>query len=144
MNCARCGSQETQRFAMVYQAGTQQVHTFSHSAPYFSWAAITGIGGVVTNTDGSVSSLLANKTMPPAKQPMGMAALMLILAVVLLAAGVWLEHMEISIGGAVMLLIGSYQGWQSHSYNVRQWPDLYRQWLHQWICLRCGNTFYVP
>ena len=144
MNCARCGSQETQRFAMVYQAGTQQVHTYSHSAPYFSWAAITGIGGVVTNTDGAVSSLLAEKTMPPQKQPMGFAALMLILAVLLIAAGLRLEHLEIAIVGAVMLMIAIYQGWQSHCYNARQWPDLYRQWQHQWICLRCGNTFYVP
>lgn len=144
MNCARCGSQETQRFAMVYQAGTQQIHTQSQSAPYFSWAAITGIGGVVTKTDGNVSSMLAGKTTPPEKRPMGAAALMLVLAVVLISAGPWLGHMELAIAGAVMLLIGSYQGWQNHIYNVRQWPDLYQHWQHEWICLRCGNTFYVP
>jgi len=144
MDCARCGSQETQRFATVYQAGTQRIQTQSHSAPYFSFAAITGVGGVVTQTNGCASSLLAEKTAPPEKRPMGVAALLLIGAAVLIAAGRWLGHMEFAVVAAVMILIGSYQGWQSYSYNARQWPELYQHWLHQWICLRCGSTFYIP
>lgn len=144
MDCAKCGSHETQRFAVAYRAGTQQLHTYSQSAPFFSWAAITGIGGVITHTDGTMSSLLAERTAPPEKRPMGAVACLLALAAALVAFGLRFGHSEMTAVGAVMFLVGVVPAWQSHRYNVCQWPQLYEHWQHQWICLSCGNTFYVP
>jgi hypothetical protein len=144
MNCGRCGSDQTQRFALVYRAGAQQIRTSSHSAPYYSMASVMGVGGVVTETSGIASSLLAETTAPPEESSYALAALLLLSAAALVAIGRHWDQDVLIVGGAILFALGLYSALRSYRYNTRIWPDLYRDWQRRWICLRCGNTFYVP
>ena len=43
------------------------------------------------------------------------------------------------IGFAACLYFLAYQ--KTYLWNKNVWPELYNQWEHSWVCLKCGHKF---
>lgn len=135
--CPVCGSENVQRYSVVYQSGVSNVTSNSFGVGY---AGKFGVGTVKTN---SVSvSAMASSTAPPVKASVEKEFLLwlFIAFVIALMIGSVLPNVISDIKW-VALLLAPYMAYKKYRWNQEVWPQLYEQWTRSWICLKCGHRF---
>ncbi len=138
MNCAcpDCGSDQTQPFRIIYEAGTS---TSVHNTSGVGFGAGgLGVGGATT-TGASITTLAA-KVAPPAKPTLG--CFPLITAPICIGLGAF--TMGDAGGGLGLLIWFGILFWsiaRVAKQSNRVWKPQYAKWEKQWLCHRCGNSF---
>lgn len=119
MNCDKCGSANTQRVQMVYEAGTQKLDLLGDS------------GGAA-----NVSSLLASRHAPPPKRRFIGKLFFGFLAFLCVVSGTG----KLFYFGLAILILCVYRIFAGLSYNTTVWEGLHKQWREQWLCHKCGHV----
>ena len=126
--CPKCGSENIQKCELIYMNGT-----VSHSST-------TTFGKYESTTEGQASTDLAQAVAPPAKESTSW------IATVFFAFLAFLFFSDSFIAGLVLggiaLLLGKASA-DAEQYNTNVYPKEYQQWLHSYICYRCGNRFLI-
>ena len=138
MQCTKCNSENTQRLEVVFEHGTQNISTTSHSAGAGIGGSF-GVGGVRTSTSGTQQSTLAGKAAPPAKQKFMWAIIVAIVGFFFLNGG-----MEAKAFGALLIAAGGYFTYAAIQFNSQKWPGLYQYWKDSWLCNKCGTIYHQP
>jgi len=143
--CPKCGAADTQSFAIANKAGT-------------SSGSVAGLG---MTADGSIGvgrgfstqqTEIAKLTQPPANvfwvQEIVFIVLCLVVMLMILIPSLLAGYYVIGI--VASLLAGAaagWFGWQKLSRDTTKARAAYKaallKWEHSWLCLRCGNTYYV-
>jgi hypothetical protein len=139
MQCTKCNSENTQRLEVVFEHGTQNISTTSHSAGAGIGGSF-GIGGVRTSTSGTSQSTLAGKASPPAKKSLKAGVILVIIGLVLLNA----NSVGMKIFGLFGIAGGGYLIYSAVTYNSNVWPGLYKYWRESWLCNKCGTIYHQP
>ena len=138
MQCVKCGSDNTQRLQVVYENGTSNTTSTSHTVGA-GFSGALGVGGATTTTSGVSSSILAQKASPPSKAsyklPFGIAFIGFIMASQTRGFSFWV------VLGVAMVAGGIYLGYKANRFNTEIWPKRLEQWSRSWVCHKCG-TFY--
>lgn len=146
--CPRCHSDNTASFPMIYQGGTT---TGNFSAlSYGTNAGVIGTGGKTKS-----QSLLAQQTAPPQKQNNG--CLHAFITVLILFGSMFVFTLvmtalvgESSLTGLLAFIFGMvatifyavHINRNSKAEN-KVWREQIAQWEKSWMCLKCGNKWYM-
>lgn len=141
--CPQCSSDNVQRLEVVYEQGTQNINTTSHSVGGGGGIGGGGFGGglgsATTRTSGTAQTSAAKKAAPPAKK--GTVSVLIGLLIVGAVIGAMFDHF---IGLSIFLGLG-FWGFtifkKNSAYNNNVHPGLYQQWLKSWMCNKCGNIY---
>jgi hypothetical protein len=136
MNCQQCGSENTQRFQMAYEHGTQNINTSSRTLGLGFAGGGLGVGSAATATSGTSQSLMAQKVAPPLKKALKKPIIAILVGLLLMSAG----HGAIALG-LFVAGPGAFFVYKALSYNSSILPVLQQRWLSSWLCHKCGNTF---
>jgi hypothetical protein len=139
MQCIKCNSDNTQRLAIVFDAGTQDISATSRTAGVGGISGALGLGGSITNTSGVSRSVLAQKAAPPQKKKL--MALFVVTVIGLLGLQ---GSFFVVLAGLAMVGIGGYGIYNALRFNSQNWPKLHQQWLESWLCHKCGTTYHQP
>lgn len=124
MQCNKCGADHTQRLAVAYDSGTQNISATSRTAGVGSISGALGLSGSVTRTSGVSRSVLAQKAAPPEKRKLGAVFVLFLIGVLCLRGTFgWI------VAGLAMMAYGGYGLYNSIRYNSEYWPGLYERWL---------------
>ena len=138
MQCNKCNSENTQRLEVVFENGTSNINTRSHSAGA-GFGGAFGVGGATTTTSGTSQTVQGRKAAPPMKKPTTRFVFGIIISViVLMSGGLYFIFGSLLIGANFYLLN------KSKSYNKIEWPPLYKLWQECWLCHKCGNIYHHP
>lgn len=144
-NCPACHSESTQSFEMAYHSGTSQ-NNFSGSGYGFQAGNIN-----ISGTSYSQSNLAGYTSPPKRPSPFLLAIILTFVIPVLSFTPLVLAYftskfkfgLYIIIDIALILagyvfcaLFLSPPAWAKYKEQLRGWK-------RSWICLRCGNTFYL-
>lgn len=136
MQCDKCGSDNTQRLEVVFENGTSNINTQSHSAGVGIGGSL-GIGGITTKTTGTSQTTLGVKASPPQKKSYKWPIISIVFGLIAWSAGdgaaVW---------GVVLIAAGAYFTYTAAMYNKNKWPGLYKHWQECWLCHKCGNIYH--
>lgn len=138
MQCTKCNSENTQRLEVVYEGGTQNISTTSHSAGAGIGGGF-GIGGVTTSTSGTSRTTLANKAAPPEKQKYLWAIIIMIVGLFFFNGGFGAKLFGLLLVGG-----GGYCTYKAIQFNAQKWPSLYQYWENSWLCHKCGTIYHQP
>ncbi len=136
MQCSKCNSENIQRLEVIYEGGTQNISTTSHSAAA-GIGGTFGIGGVRTATSGTSQSTLASKASPPSKKKFSASILMAVLGFFFIGSG-W----GMTVFGCLLIGAGVYLTYVAIQFNSQKWPELYQYWEKSWLCNKCGHIFH--
>ena len=128
--CPNCGSENIQRCAMIYQNGTSRLQ---------STTMING--NVEAETSGVSSTNLAQEVAPPQKKDTHTILMVVlgIIAFLCLDGGTFVGALV--FGGLAYLTYNSNK--EASEYNEKEFPALYDEWQHSYVCYRCGNRFTI-
>lgn len=129
MLCPQCQSDNIQRLEVIYEGGTQNISASSVTGGVGGRAGL----GAVTSTSGQSQSVLAKKLSPPAKKQVG--RLLLLFPFVILAFMIDTVVGCVAIAAIVLFMF------TNSTYNNKEWPALYQEWIKQWYCNKCGSVF---
>lgn len=136
MNCPSCGSENCQRYEVIYAYGTSSTSSAGVGAGIGTRGPGLGIG----IGRGTQRSQMAIKTAPPRRHSTRRARW-------LLAACSIFTMMLVSLHSAVawfFVAVGLLAGlriYRAASYNSKKWPQYFEEWKRQWFCNQCGETF---
>lgn len=133
MQCPDCGSENTRKLQVIYEDGTNQINTTSHTAGAGIGGAL-GIGGASTKTSGVSQSTLAKKLAPPFRKSMKWPVIFILLGLVLAS----FKAYEIAV---ILIAVGGIQIYLKAKYNKNEWPELYKNWSMSWHCDKCGKVY---
>jgi hypothetical protein len=134
MQCTKCNSDNTQRLEVVYENGTQNINTRSHSAGAGIGGSF-GVGGVTTKTSGVSQSMVGEKASPPNQKSYKWSIIGAIAGILFLGTPLF---------GGPLLLISAYFLYVAFNYNKSEWPPLYQHWQECWLCNKCGTIYHQP
>ena len=134
MQCTKCNSDNTQRLEVVFENGTQNINTNSHSAGA-GFGGSFGVGGVTTKTSGTSQSLIGGKAAPPLQKSYKWAIIGGLISTMLMG--------KILIGGSIFAVCAFF-GYRAFAYNSTEWPPLYQLWQESWLCNKCGTIYHQP
>lgn len=136
MQCDKCHSENTQRLEVVFENGTSNINTQSHSAGA-GFGGSFGVGGVTTKTSGTSQTVLGKKAAPPAKKSYIGGVVGIIIGWLFFSGGGWALAF-----GILLVLAGIYFIYAAVTYNKNEWPPLYKHWQECWLCHKCGNIYH--
>jgi hypothetical protein len=147
MKCTHCGSDNTQRLEMIYDAGTQHISTTSSTLAtgYSHGELITGTAS--TTTTGTAQTTLAAKVAPPQKKSLKVPIFAICIGCEL---PLWLfgfiRHpsfqMVLFIGVSGVVGAWGLRTFKSYrAFNAVTLPKLRQQWRLSWMCRMCGTFF---
>jgi hypothetical protein len=136
MQCDKCSSDNTQRLEVVFENGTSNINTKSHSAGA-GIGGTFGIGGVTTKTTGTSQTVLGKKAAPPLKKTYKWAVISIIVGWLFLSNGG-----DTLVFGGALIAAGAYFIYAAATYNKNEWPALYKHWQECWLCHKCGNIYH--
>lgn len=141
MHCESCNSENTQRLEVVFENGTQNINTKSHTFGTSLFNPLGGLFGASTSTKGTSMSSAAKKAAPPTAKNLGRLILVIVIAVIVL-----FNASTIMVGIIAIAAIAGAGFWvyKNFMYNKKTFPPLYDIWLDSWICNKCGSTFRTP
>ena len=139
MQCTKCNSENTQRLEVVYEGGTQNISTTSHSAGAGIGGGF-GIGGVRTSTSGTAQSTLAGKASPPRKKKFLWFVVIAIVGVMFINT----KNASSTLTGLALIAAGGYFAYSAIQFNSQKWPGLYQYWKDSWLCNKCGTIYHQP
>ncbi|MBK7803114.1 MAG: hypothetical protein IPJ55_10720 [Chloracidobacterium sp.] len=156
-NCPKCSSDDTQSFDMAHKSGSSSGLVIGVGTTHGN----LGVGGGYQKT----KSGLAKQTEPPNEDSdVGSGIAFIFIAIFifnfvgsplsLLLAWVlgrenwdltsWLVGMFIGLVAAITFVVLARKYNDSQKTKVAAaYKVALMKWQHSWICLRCGNTFYV-
>lgn len=134
MQCTKCNSDNTQRLEVVFENGTQNINTNSHSAGA-GYGGSFGVGGITTKTSGISQSLVGSKAAPPMRKSYKWAIIGALISTMFMG--------QILIGGS-MFAACAYLGYRAFTYNNTEWPPLHQLWQESWLCNKCGTIYHQP
>lgn len=152
-NCPRCHSENAQSFQMIYQSGTS-TGTYS-GVSYGHNVGVIGTGGSSRS-----QNLLARQLAPPRMRGIGSGAIIsagfgagltgLFLLIVSIFIGSYglptLAIITLFVAAvaaiSVCILILMYFSKITNKQNELIKIEI-EKWQHSWMCLKCGNTWYV-
>ena len=142
--CPACRSEQIQSFQMAYHAGTSQ-NTF-HGSGYSFEAGSVSVSGTSHN-----QTYLADLTSPPSRpRPFLLAIIATFVIPFFSTMPLLMAYLtsplkfkmilliDFVLIAAVYALCGIFAPAQWKKYRQR-----YAEWEQAWICLRCGNSFYL-
>lgn len=138
MQCDKCNSDNTQRLEVVFENGTQNINTQSHSAGAGIGGSF-GIGGVTTKTSGTSQTVLGEKAAPPVKKSYKWPIVTIIAGWFFLSGNAAMVTI-----GALIIITGGYFVYAAAKYNKVTWPPMYKYWQECWLCHKCGNIYHHP
>lgn len=141
MQCEKCNSENTQRLEVVYEGGTQNIQTTSHTTGVGIGGGGVGFGGASTTTSGTSRSLLASRAAPPSRRGYLFPVFFGFLAWLLWTATTRFS-MWFFISVAIMALC-AYLIYAAFTFNRNVWPGLFAYWQKQWICHKCGHIYHM-
>ncbi|APC96479.1 hypothetical protein [Francisella frigiditurris] len=136
MNCTSCNSENTQRLEVIYEDGTQHIHTKSKTAGTSLFNPIGGLFGAKTTTKGVSMSSAAKKAAPPIKKSFGWPIIMIIAGIICFNGTI-----GVILIGLLLIASGGFLGYKNFKYNSEIFPPLYSNWLNSWMCNKCGSIF---
>lgn len=139
MQCNQCGSDNTQRLQMVYEGGTANINTTSHTGGIGAGKGGLGVGVATTTTSGVSRSLLAERAAPPGKAGYLFKLFFAFLAFLLYVSTEWFSIWKI-LAFSVLALC-AYLIFMGYRFNSKEWPVLFKRWQQKWICNKCGHIF---
>lgn len=137
MICPKCNSENTQRLEVVYDNGTNDINTQSHSSIFGFGRGGLGFGLGKTKTKGTSQSGLAQKSAPPAKKKIK-------LQIIIILIGSWfLMHptIKFAVFGTILVASGAFLIYKKINYNKQTLPGLYQEWVNSWLCTKCGSVY---
>ncbi len=149
MECSRCGSQNIQTFQMAHA---------SHNVGINSWNRFTKLWffGPVGLFIKPNRNSLAYTTSPPEKP---FPVLGVAFVVLFLLGLVWLMNVyqrdglgdgetqtALIVNFVLFVVAAIILIWDSNRCIKarRKYPEMFDDWSHSWICLRCGSTYKLP
>lgn len=145
-NCPKCGSDNTQSFKMANQMGTTSGKL---GGVGLSADGDIGLGGGVSSARTGVAKLTA----PPEHEHSAGRSVAIILLLLVANSAIFillmlvLQPIPAVIGGSVLAIGLSgftyYKLKQSNPKAEAAYKAAMMKWEHSWICMKCGNTFYV-
>lgn len=140
MQCPQCKSDNVQKLSIIYESGTHQINTTSHTIGGGIGSTSGGVGTANTHTTGQSQSLLAQKSAPPKKKSLGLAILVLFVGVIFLfmAMGGSNSSSKVFIASIPVSL---FLGFRAFKYNREVYPGEYQNWLKMWHCHKCGAIY---
>jgi hypothetical protein len=137
MNCPKCGSENTQKFSIIYEHGAHDVSSSSSTSvtPTFSFFESAR---ATTTTSGISLTKAAQKTAPPAKESYPIKGLLAGIAIILFlgAIGPWVIYT-----GLIIVGLCAYFAYNAFIYNKNIWPQRLGIWQKSWMCNKCGNIY---
>lgn len=145
MQCPTCNSYEVQRLQVVYEAGTSDIRTTSHTSGVgYSYGGGFGAGSARTDTIGTQKTRSAQRAAPPEKRSYRLIPFMLAVSFYIFwaynrtdnhASYNWLYF------GIVLFVLAIWWGISNIIYNSKQWPVKYERWKRKWFCNKCGEIY---
>jgi hypothetical protein len=136
MQCTKCHSDNTQRLEVIFDHGTQNISTTSHT----SGTVAGNTPGVVTGTtftQGVSQSNMAAKAAPPYRKSYRAGAFLIFIGFACLNTRDHPALFFLLFAGA-----GGYLVHRARTYNKTVWPGLYKHWEESWLCNKCGNIYH--
>ena len=140
MQCTKCNSDNTQRLEVVFENGTQNINTNSHSAGA-GFGGSFGVGGVTTKTSGTSQSIVGGKAAPPPEKSYKWPAIFMFIGFCFAGSGAGFTSYAV---GLPIIAIGGFFGYRAFQYNSTEWPPLYQLWQESWLCNKCGTIYHQP
>lgn len=163
-HCPLCGSEETGKYAAIYEKGLSQSQS---SSDHIGVGLVgDGLAGMIgrSETVGFHQTELSRKTAPPPKRNVlnlreliGAIGCAPVIAGILWVVIVYFAYYRFGINlpgvlwgllyCALLLLlgVGIWAGWQEDKknklWNETEYPLLHQEWSRKWLCLRCGESF---
>ena len=157
-SCPHCGSDQIQRVAAIYEAGTSAINTetLGMGVGYSQGGFVPALGSA--STEGVQQSELVSRLAPPGYEP----ALKMIIVMPVVLSVLWgllviavafvLDLIGIdSAGSAIkpLWILGSLglaalsirAGLRMARYNRENWPQDMESWRAEWYCHKCGERF---
>ena len=147
MQCPQCGSGNTQRLEMIYDAGTQHLSATSSTLAtgYSHGELVTGTAS--TTTTGIAQTTLAAKVSPPQKRSNFFPIFGMLIGC---ETPIWLFAfvrnptfqmflLMLMAGGAGFWGFRSFRS--NRAFNSVTLPQLQQQWRMSWMCHMCGTVF---
>jgi len=139
MQCTTCQSDNVQKLSLVYEQGTQNIRTSSHTTGggvgFGRGGLGVGGGSATTTTTGRSQSIAAQRAAPPDKKKIGIpftiAGAGLAIALIWGAIPIFL----------IALAVGGFLFWKFSQYNKNVYPPLYAEWQRSWLCNKCGTIY---
>ena len=144
MQCEKCNSENTQRLQVVYEGGTQNIHSVSHTAGAGIGSGGYGGAGATTTTSGVSRSILANRAMPPLKRSYQAQIIFGFLALVIMSLSLSGEskYAGIRVFAMAVFALCVYTTHTAYKFNSTVWPGQYKFWQAQWLCHKCGHIYF--
>lgn len=147
MQCPSCGSVACRRLAVIYDEGTTNIDTTSHTSGVAGGLVgrnlAFGGGSARTTTSGVSQSRLARNAAPPAMKPVigwFIAGFIALVAFSFISfSSHWLMD---SVALAIAIFCTCAIVWSAW-WNSTRHPGLLQRWRDEWMCGACGKTF-VP
>jgi len=145
-DCPKCGSAETKSFAVANKMGTSSGGMVGVG---MGGGGDLGIGGGL----GKQRTELAKHTAPP-KPPQGAGTSIVLIILLVIAFNFVAVGLMVFISGfiaipvaivvtVILAIIGIKQSKKSEPKEQAAYKAAMMKWEHSWICLRCGESFYV-
>lgn len=138
MKCEKCGSDNTQRLQVVYESGTSQINTQSHSIGSAGTSDNYGTANFSTSTTGTVQTALGTRAAPPQEKSFKGAGISLLIGFFMLWEGSGWVYML----GFPLIAAGGFFGYKAYLFNKNEWPQQYRFWQGCWLCHKCGSIYH--
>lgn len=144
-SCPQCGSENIQRFSVAFRGGASTIDTKTAGTGVGLSGGHLGIGVGGAHTTGVQMTQLAKEVAPPVKKKYLFPIIASIIVSFLLSVftesiiGATVSGFLGFIGFAACLYFLAYQ--KTYLWNKNVWPELYNQWEHSWVCLKCGHKF---
>ena len=150
--CPKCGSDHTQKVGLAYSTSASKSLGLSIGAARVGKS--TGFGGAITSTESS--SLLSQSLKPPVKKTLywkfcffAIFTFSAIYYPLAIASGSsedlagspekfvwWFELILVFLAWRLLTSLV-----ESFKFNREQYPKFARNWMSEFICLRCGERF---
>ena len=142
--CPQCGSENIQRFSVAFRGGASTIDTKTSATGVGFGGGHLGVGVGGAHTTGVQMTQLAQEVAPPAKKGYLFPIIISIVAYFILGftdsfLGNTVSHILSILGFAGCIWLFAYKN--TYLWNKTVWPELYNQWEHSWVCLKCGHKF---
>lgn len=141
MNCPKCNSDNTQTLPVIYESGTSDEQTTSHThgGGFFSLTPSFRAKSTATSTSQSIA---AQNASPPAKKKLRG---LVVITVASAAYGLSTFSSGFNLGQLIVGLAVAggfgYLAFSRFQHNSKVWPGHFQAWQASWKCHKCGTVF---